>query len=313
MPHYLAVIFVFLLELQISASAAQPCLDKRLALTFDDAPTANTVVLDGTQRTQLIIKALKDANVEQAAFFAVSQRLDESGEQRLVAYAEAGHIIANHSHTHANLHRVSADAFLQDVQTAHLVLSEYVTFKPLFRFPYLNEGVDVETRDQVRLGLIELGYQQGYVTIDNFDFYLDRLLRDAAADGLQIDHHKVSDFYVDLILGAAKHYQRIACRWLDESPAHVLLLHENDLAALYLGNLITALNQSGWTIIPVSEAYQDPIAQTVPDTLLLGQGRVAAIAHLAGAPAESLRHQGEDTDYLRQRFEQLLVKTKIQD
>lgn len=299
-----------------SFAKAQACTDsskhqKRVALTFDDAPTRDTEVLTGYQRTQKILSTLKIAGVSQAAFFTIAGRINDHSHQRLLAYAEAGHIIANHSHTHPNLHNIGADAFLKDVKTAHAILSEYPNFHPLFRFPYLNEGSNIQERDQVREGLKQLGYQQAYVTIDNFDFYVNTLLREAVAEKREIDHTNISQFYVDTIMDAADHYYQIACQWLNKIPDHVLLLHENDAAALYLGDLIEALKREHWEIIPVTQAYQDPIVKILPDTLLLGQGRVAALASIAGAPTRILRHQGENTVYLREQFEAITTPTKL--
>jgi hypothetical protein len=58
----------------------------------------------------------------------------------------------------------------------------------------------------------------------------------------------------------------------------VLLLHENDLTALFLKDLIKHIRAQGWKIISIEEAYQDPIA-TIPitNTSSLG-GRISAIA-----------------------------------
>lgn len=283
-------------------AAASSCGPKRVALTFDDAPRAGTAVMSGWERSGRIIAALHGGGVDQAAFFSLSDGAVGEGRERLLAYAAAGHAIANHSASHPNLHRVGAERFIEDVRKAHGVLSKLPGFTPLFRFPMLNEGTSNEERDKVRAALEELGYRQGYVTIDTFDFYIDNFLHRTVADGKELDRAALGRLYVRSIVGAAEHYNSLACNWLKRSPAHVLLLHENDVAALYLSDLIAALRADGWTIIPATEAYADPIAATSPDTLLLGQGRVAALAHLAGASPDSLRHASESTDYLDRQF-----------
>ena len=278
------------------------CGPRKVALSFDDPPLPDTAVMTGEERTRRIIEAMADANVEGAMFFAVSSRIDDTTISRMHAYANAGHVITNHSHTHPNLHNVGAEAFQDDVSQAHAILSELQGFEPWFRFPYLNEGSSEEERDTIRESLEQLGYQQGYVTIDNYDFYIDRLLREAIEAGEEINHEAVSKLYVDMLIGAAEHYDRIACEWLDRSPPHVLLLHENDVAALYLSDLIAEFRDRGWQIIPALEAYNDPMAKRLPDTLFLGQGRVAALAAEAGADVRTLRHEGEDTEVLRAEF-----------
>lgn len=291
--------------------ADTPCDSRRVAFSFDDAPTADTVVMTGMERTERIIKAMREGGIQEAIVFSVSSRIDGRSVQRMHQYANAGHIIANHSHTHPNLHRVGSEVFLADVETAHQVLSKLPGFQPWFRFPYLNEGSTVEQRDAVRAGLGELGYRDGYVTIDNFDFYIDRLIREAYETGREIDLAAVESLYVEMILGAAAHYDSIACQWLDRSPRHVLLLHENDAAALFLPALTSALRAEGWQFVSASEAYSDEMADAIPDTLFLGQGRVAALAEIAGADEEQLRHEGENFQTLRAGFE-ISVKPKAQ-
>ena len=44
----------------------------------------------------------------------------------------------------------------------------------------------------------------------------------------------------------------------------MLLLHETDLNALFIVDLVAGLRAAGWTIITMDEAYRDPIAQMEP-------------------------------------------------
>jgi peptidoglycan-N-acetylglucosamine deacetylase len=92
---------------------------------------------------------------------------------------------------------------------------------------------------------------------------------------------------------------------LGRSPRHVLLLHENDLAALYLGDLVKRLRKTGWKIISPERAFQDPIASVEPDTLVLGAGRVIALATAKGYTGPTERW--EDEAKLQQEFERRRV------
>ena len=286
--------------------ADETCGTRKVAFSFDDSPTSDTAVMSGAERTERIIAALDEGGVTQAMFFSLGSAANTEAEKRLVLYADAGHVIANHSNSHPNLHAVGAEAFATDVRAGHAALKGMPGFKPYFRFPYLNEGRSIEERDAIRRALDELGYDQGYVTIDNFDFFIDRLFRDATEQKQSMNMDAVRDLYVETILAAARHYDGVACTWLGRSPHHVLLLHENDVAALFLGALIEAFKEEGWAIIEAEAAYEDPMASAAPDTLFLGQGRVAALAAIAGAEEESLRHAGENYDVLRAAFAKTL-------
>src|SRR5688500_19554140 len=96
----------FMLLVLIAAPAAA---QKRVALSFDDVPRAPGAFMTPDERTTALIAALDRAGVRQAAFFVTTGNLDQpfgsGGEARIAAYARAGHVIANHSHSHRWLHR----------------------------------------------------------------------------------------------------------------------------------------------------------------------------------------------------------------
>ena len=104
-------------------------------------------------------------------------------------------------------------------------------------------------------------------------------------------------------------YDKIAKKQLGRSPKHVLLLHENDMAALYLGELIQHTRGKGWEIISPQEAYQDSLAKRYnPKTFTFNkQGRVAALAHSNGAAKNLLRHKNENAEYLKMRIKELKI------
>jgi peptidoglycan-N-acetylglucosamine deacetylase len=279
---------------------------RQIAITLDDGPREDTPYFDGPTRTAKLLATLKAAKVEQAAFFCNSIRMDASGAARIKAYAQAGHIIANHSHSHADLHQVGVEAFLADVAKADIVLRKFDNFKPWLRFPYLREGKTIQTRDTVRSELKKRGYFSAYVTVDTFDWHMDRMFQDALNSGKTIAFDRLRDAYVDLVVDGIEFYDDMAVKQLGRSPQHVLLLHENDLAALYLGDLVARLRSTGWKIVSPEAAYRDPIAAVEPDTLLLGQGRILAMT-LAKGGYQGAKGRWEDEEELRVEFERRRV------
>ena len=178
---------------------------------------------------------------------------------------------------------------------------------PLFRYPFLDEGRDIESRDRIRTELLNLGYSNGYVTVDNYDFFMDSLLQRAIEQGRAINWDNLGRAYVASLMESVRFYSDIAVQYLDQSPVHSILLHENDLAAMYIDDFIKALRTEGWTIVDARKAYKDPIAKQVPDTLFNGQGRVGALARVKGVEPRQLVHRSEDTDFLEQYFDEQAV------
>ena len=278
-----------LILLTAAAAPAAPKEPKRIALSFDDVPRRPGAFLTPDKRTQGILSGLAQARVK-AAFFVTTGNLDrpegKGGEERIMMYSGAGHLIANHSHGHRRLSQISAEAYLEDVDRASAWLRNRPGYRPWFRFPFLDEGrADKAKRDAVRAGLAKRGLANGYVTADGADWNMEALTIAAREAGKPMDMKALRHLYVETMVGAADFYDGLARRALGRSPAHVLLLHETDLAALFLPALIEALRKDGWRIIGADEAYADPIARAAPDTPSAQGTRIEAMAWQKGLPA----------------------------
>ena len=302
---------LLLLLLPLAACAAAPAAspEKRIALTFDDAPLRDGPLLDGPERTRRLIAALKEAGVKQAAFFVTTGNLrTPADDERIKAYTTAGHVLGNHSNGHRWLRRIGAEAYLADLDEARGKLVRFDNVRPWFRYPFLDEGKDAAARDAVRAGLSERRLANAYVTVDTWDWALVDLVRQARAAGKEVDLDALRALYLEVMLSAVEAYDRLAMETLGRSPAHVLLAHENDVSALYVADLVRALRKRGWTIVSPDEAYADPIAAAVPDTLHNGNGRVAALAAVKGVDPARLADRYHDEALLKRLFEERVVK-----
>ncbi len=277
---------------------------REIALTFDDAPLAGTALMTGAERTDKLINALKNAKVPDALFFVTTGNITEQNKSRLTQYTQAGFHLANHSHSHASAAKLGVNDYLLDAYKAHLILKDFGNRLPYHRFPYLNYGADAGAVEKLQAGLGELGYKDGYVTVDNFDWAMSSILVKAAEQNKTIDYAKASALYVDTLEQTIEFYDAIGQKTLKRSPKHILLLHENDAAALFLPDLIARLRSKGWKIISPQEAYKDPIAK---QKVFHKQGRVAGIAASKGVPEVELRHESENMEYLEALFKQRKV------
>lgn len=269
------------------ATVAEPTPEKRIALTFDDIPRERGAWLDDDERTRRIVAGLRGAGVEQAAFFLNPGRIAEKpgAEARIAAYVAAGHVIANHSATHPHLNVTEAAAYLADIDAAEAWLKGREGYRPWFRFPYLDEGGrNLARRDAVRAGLGARGLMNGYVTVDASDWFYEQAAIDAVKAGKRVDQNALRDLYIESHVGSAEFTDALARRALGRSPAHVLLLHETDLAAFWIGDLVHALEAKGWTIVSADEAFADPMARIAPDVPVAQGTLIEAIAWQKGLP-----------------------------
>jgi len=286
--------FLLLIPLAAACSTvpAEPpaAAAKRIALTFDDAPRRKGAFLGHEERTRRLIAALEQARVRQAAFFVTPGALADpdraGGDARLAAYAAAGHVLANHSFSHKRLSDTATAEYLADIDRAEAWLKDRPERRPWFRFPYLDEGrADKVKRDEVRAGLRARGLRNGYVTVDASDWHMEQMTIEAVRAGKRIDMDALRDLYVESHVEAAEFYDGLARRTLGRSPAHVLLLHETDLAALFIGDLVAALRRAGWKIVTADEAFADPNAAAAPDVPSAQGTLTEALAWERGLPA----------------------------
>jgi peptidoglycan/xylan/chitin deacetylase (PgdA/CDA1 family) len=250
-----------------------------IAISLDDAPMPGTILFSGMQKTVAIIQKLREVNSPAVGIFALG--IHAQGAQnmeRLRMYGEAGHIISNHTYHHYRLNNTSTHVFIEDIQKAHEHLSSLPNFRPFFRFPYLCEGKDHAQRQEVIQALKAMAYREGYVTVSNHDYYINKLALQAAKAGKHINYEKLKKVYINILWECIKTYDQLSRKVLKRKIKHVLLLHENDLAALFIGDLIIYIREQGWKVIPIEEAYQDPIGDIDLQNNYAYSGRIAAIA-----------------------------------
>lgn len=242
--------------------------DKRIAFSFDDAPRGAGAFLEPDERPKLLIEALQTAGIEQAAFFINPGRITahDNDAADIEAYAKAGHVLANHTARHSKLSSVSVGTFLADIDAAETWLKDKPNYRPWFRFPYLDEGrKDKAKRDAVRAGLKQRGLMNGYVTVDASDWHMEEMAIAAGKAGTVMDWNALRDLFVESYVQSAEFSDDLARRTLDRAPVQMILLHETDLAAMFVDDLAAELKRQGWTIVSADEAYRDPIAHMEPD------------------------------------------------
>ena len=295
MHRFFIRVFAAMVVLSMTPAVLADEPKKRLALTFDDAPRGDGPMFSGEERGQVFLEVLEKAETGPVLFFVTTRGFEKpEGRERINAYAAAGHLIANHSHTHQWASRVETDDYIADIDEAARWLDGVQNRRDWYRFPFLDEGRPVEKRDAYRAALEERGLKNGYVTIDNYDWYLEGQWKKAVTDGRSVDLDALQAVYVKMMVEAANFYEEAGQELFGRSVAHTLLLHENDVGALFVDDLVAALRADGWDIISPDEAYADPIASMTTETLFNNQGHLAALAVDAGRSPRSFDHWSID-------------------
>lgn len=250
------------------SAAVPPVAAKRIALTFDDVPRGAGAFLSPNDRAGMLLTAFQNAGVQQVAFFVNPSRVGpNNGSLPMIdAYVSAGHVIADHTYTHPRLSGTSAAAYLADIDRAEAWLKGRPGYRPWLRFPFLDEGGrDKAKRDAVRAGLAARGMRDAYVTIDGSDWNIEAQAIAAKRAGREMDLSALRDLYVETMVQSADFSDALFRRAIGRSPPHVMLLHETDIAAMFMPDLIRALRRDGWEIVTIDSAYADPIYRSLPN------------------------------------------------
>ena len=283
----------------LTAQQSLPAQKPRVCLSFDDGSIDAMPGYTQVKWNQLLLNNLGRAG-KQAIFFVAGKPLDNpAGRQLLRAWDQAGHLLANHTYSHLYYHgaTVTFEQFAQDCLRNDSLLRGYTHFTPLFRFPYLKEGDTRDKRDRFRKWLANQGYRNGYVTIDDSDWYVNSRLVKRLKQTPRAEVAPYQAFYLKHILDRATYYNRLSQELTGRPIAHTLLLHHNLTSALFVDDLIRHFEASGWEVINASEAYRDPIYQHAPQTLPAGESLVWAMARETGRYDDQLRYPAEDSRY----------------
>jgi peptidoglycan-N-acetylglucosamine deacetylase len=276
-----------------------------VAITMDDFRFVDSPLMTGKEQDERILTSLEKNRVE-AALFVIGGVLEQPlARQRLALWDRANHIIANHTYTHTSYGDSSFEEFSGEVVRTEEVLAQYRNYHKLFRFPALKEGETREKRDQMRSFLKAHGYRQGYVTIDASDWYIDRRLVDRLKQDSKANLKGYRDYYLQHIWDRAQFYDGLSKKVLGRSVKHTLLIHHNQLNALFLNDLIAMFGSKGWRVISAREAFQDPVFQMEPDIVPAGESILWALAKETGKFDHLLRYPGEDAAYEKPMMDKL--------
>ncbi len=250
---------------------------REIAVTFDDLPLVigrPATIEEHEKITTMLVDAITRHRIP-AVGFVNEDKLHDGG--RLVPrraallrqWTGAGLELGNHTFSHPDLHRVSAEAFRDNILRGDVVTREIMAEtkrKPrFFRHPFLHTGRDTLTRREIMSFLDDHGYRVAPVTIDNSDYIFARAYDKAIAAGDTTLQRRVRDEYLGYMDRVLAYYERQSIALLGRNIPHVLLLHANTLNARTFEALATAYQKRGYRFVALDYALQDP-AYALPDS-----------------------------------------------
>ncbi len=240
---------------------ASQARDRTVAMTFDDLPWAAGDAHPAPLANRKILAALARHRVPTTGFVIQKRvELGAPGTQILRLWTRQGFNLGNHTWSHPDFNDLTID------QMESEILRGEADRKPrFFRFPFNHTGDTQEKHDAIAAFLGGRGYKTAPCTIDNSDWmfnipYLLMLSRHdtAAAAKLRSDYIAYTGVEIDYYSGLNK-------KVLGYEPPHIMLLHDNQLNADVIEDVLTLFASRHYRFVSLTEAEADPVYQA-PET-----------------------------------------------
>jgi peptidoglycan/xylan/chitin deacetylase (PgdA/CDA1 family) len=309
MKMYVAVLLLGLATMPYFHALGQTKVARKpqIAFSFDDGQTNDVAGYPLATWNKLLLDHLQKHQVKAVLFSSGANKKTPKGKYLLSSWNDAGHLIGNHTFTHPNFNskNIRLQDFEWELMANDSIIRNYANFYPYFRFPYLKEGNTKEKVEGFRAFMKEKGYTNGHVTIDASDWYIDSRLVKRLRENPKADVSGFRDYYKAHLMNRAMYYDSLANQLTDRSISHVILLHHNLAAALFLGDLIQHFKDNGWEVISPDIAYQHPVYKEVPNTIPAGESLIWALAKQTGKFEKVLRYPAEDGTYEKEKMDKL--------
>lgn len=262
---------------------------KSIAITFDELPVVDPFSdVDRQAITYLILDALAEHDVK-ATGFVVGQNI-EDGFDLLGEWLNDGHTLGSMTQSNQDYNEIDIAKFLREVQLGgraiEPMLEGFGQKKRYFRFPFLHYGPHEKAKKEVFGFLKSHKVVVAHATIVAQDHLYDFTLRKLGRQPDTVRLDQLMNEYLNELLDEVERVEHLSQELLDRQPKQILLLRANRLNALFLGELLHALKEMGYTFVTLDEALRDPL-YSLPESYFQPRG-VGFLDRLAASDADYL-------------------------
>ncbi len=234
----------------------------KIAITFDDLPAVS--IYESSERrhiTERILNSLHEHGA-QAAGFVVGGNINSDWDL-LAAWLDEGHTLGSQTYSHYDLHVIPEEVFIEDMVKGATVLESFLSGfgqkARFFRHPYLHYGEKPKIRGRVEAILKDNKHKLAHVSID-IDDYIYNLKMDGlkrSDDSARFDVLRIE--FIEHVLESIRRAESLANLVVNRPVKHVLALHANMLNAVFLGDLLSEIEDFGYEFVSLEDAIKDPL------------------------------------------------------
>src|SRR3990167_2336704 len=195
---------------------------RMIAFTMDDLPFVGE---EKNFHLNLIIDCIQKNHIPITGF-VIAGAIKKQNWQVLYRFKNAGLSVGNHTLTHANLNKINAKNYIQEIDSADTVLQPLLTIPKYFRYPYLAMGQG-RKRAIVLKFLQDQDYRVAPITIDSKDFVFNQQLLSIPEVNRRAFLEELKIIYLDYIWLQTLKAEEINKIKHQPRQAQILLLHAN--------------------------------------------------------------------------------------
>jgi len=241
-------------------------------ITGADGPMGPKDVPQASAANRKLVSALRRHGVPVTGFViekGVEELGREGGAGILRLWVNEGLDLGNHSFAHPDFNDLSVDQFEDQIVRGETTLAPLMKAAgkkvEFFRFPFNHTGDTKEKHDAVAAFLAQRGYRLAPCTIETSDWmfagaYARMLARhdEASAARLRAEYLKFSAAQID-------YFARLDTQVWGYEPPQVMLIHDNQLNADVIEDLLGLFEKRHYRWVSLSDAEADPAYQ-LPET-----------------------------------------------
>jgi peptidoglycan-N-acetylglucosamine deacetylase len=266
-----------------TAAAQETQPQREICITVDDLPAASAQSMNGAEivdMTAQLLATLTAQKIPAVGFVNESKLYIDLNDVQprihaLSLWTDGGFELGNHTFSHMSLNNNTLAAWEEEVVRGETVtralLAQHKMKERYFRHPFLDTGLDIETRRQAEMFLSQHGYRVAPVTMDAWDWMFSGPYAYARKNGDTALQQRLVAEYLAYTTTVFDYYEKLSRDLIGYEPRQILLLHGNWLEADHIGELLDLLRKRGYTFITLARALDDQ-AYALPNTYVGPEG-----------------------------------------
>ncbi len=235
---------------------------RQIAITFDELPAALTFgEVDAKAINYMILEALRKHGVRATGFVV---GLNINGQYDLLGeWLNEGHALGTMTATNQDIDGLNAKGFMQEIYSGEAeisgMLDGFGQKGRFFRYPFLHYGSDPATKQAIREYLSGRDIIVAHATVAPDDFAYDMALQKFGKVPDSAQYNRLLNEYVNNVLDQIERSEQLATELVGHPVKQILRLRANRLNAIYLDEMLKAIEAEGYSYVTLATALRDPV------------------------------------------------------